>query len=369
MLNIPIESEHQGIIRSNGSFKKTKGRSLTMEDSPIGSTGRPSRRRALAGIGAAILAPGLARAQPRPRDLVIPISSYSFATASARAAEALGCFTRHGLNVKLTVVDVGSTLTSALVSGAVQMILGGPGELVVAQARGQPVVDLTNTYWGMSASLILSKEVADRTGVAASAPVPDRLKAVDGLLVAAPSATSSYTASFKGAAEAYGAKMRLTYMAQPAMVAALESGAVQGYIAGAPLWGAQVARAKAVLWVSGPKGELPPANTPASVTGFNAMRPFAEQNPDVVRQVIDSYRDFSAILDTAPDKVRAAFGKLYPDVDPATMDLLFEAEHRAFRMRDVTVADMQREIDFMRASGVPGLEKLQAASLLYVPPT
>lgn len=328
----------------------------------------PTRRMTIAGLSAALLAPAIARAQMGLRELVIPISSYSFATVSLRSAIELGCFARHGLDARTVVIDTGSTITSALVSGSAQMVLGGPGELVLAQAHGQPVVNLGNTYWGMSASLLLGRQVAERTGVTAAATVGERLKATDGLLIAAPSASSSYTASFKGAAEAAGAKWRMTYMAQPAMVAALQAGAVQGYIAGAPLWGADVARGQAVLWVSGPKGELPTQNTPASVTGFNMMRPFAEQNPALVRQVLASYREFSTILETHPERVRASIGRLYPDADPATMDLLFAAEHGAWLMRDLTVADMQREIDFMRASGIAGLEKLAAASLMYVPP-
>jgi ABC-type nitrate/sulfonate/bicarbonate transport system substrate-binding protein len=333
------------------------------------SSAMPSRRTVLAGLGASLLAPAV-RAETSLRDLSIPISSYSFATAGVRAAQALGCFTRHGLNVKLVNMETGSTLTSALVSGSVQIVLGGPGELIAANARGQPVVLLTNVYWGMSASLVLAKDVADRTGVSASAPARDRLRALDGLLIASPSATSSYTASFRGAAESVGAKMRFTYMSQPSMIAALEAGAVQGYIAGAPLWGAQVARGKAVLWVSGPRGDLPQQNTPASVTGFNAMRPVAEANPDLMRQVLDSYRDFSDILEKDPDQARGAVAKLYSDIDTATINLLFNAEYNAWKMRQVTVADMQQEITFMRAAGtsLPGLDKLDPAAMLYVPP-
>jgi hypothetical protein len=62
--------------------------------------------------------------------------------------------------------------------------------------------------------------------------------------------------------------------------------------------------------------------------------------------------------------------KIYPDVDSATMDLLFEAEHRVWRMRDINAADMQHEIDFIRASGTPiaGLDKIDPASMIYVPP-
>jgi ABC-type nitrate/sulfonate/bicarbonate transport system substrate-binding protein len=350
-----VESKQERGLPMSG--KKHRG----FDAAVIQSGARASRRSVLAGLGATLLAPTV-RAQTALRDLTIPLSSYSFATISTRAAEALGCFARHGLNVKFIVMDSGSNITTALVSGSAQVILGGPGELVAAQARGQKVVLLTNVYWGMSASLILAKDVAERSGVSASAP--------DGLLIASPSATSSYTAAFKGAAEAAGGKMRLTYMSQPAMVAALEAGAIQGYIAGAPIWGASLARGKGVLWVSGPKGELPYDNTPSSVTGFNAMRSFAEANPDVMRQLLDGYRDFSDLLEKDPAQVRAAVGKLYPDVDAATMDVLFAAESPAWKMRQVTEADMKHEVDFMRISGLPlpGMDAIDPKSMLYIPP-
>ena len=199
--------------------------------------------------------------------------------------------------------------------------------------RGQESVALANTYWGLAASLILSKDVADKTGVSPTASVRDRLKALDGLLIAGPSPTSTYTSAFKGGSESVGAKIRFTYMAQPAMIAAIETGAIQGCIAGAPLWGPPVARGKALVWLSGPKGELPPENLPASITGFHALRASADSNPALMKQVIDLYRDFSNILEKTPEQVRAAFGKLYPDVDAATMDVLFAAENSAWKMR------------------------------------
>jgi len=311
----------------------------------------------------------LVGAQPALRELSIPISSTSFATASVRAAELLGCFTRQGLAVKFPVLGTGNTLSAALISGSAPVVLGGSGEQVAAWARGQRILTLTNVYWGLAASIILAKDVADRTGVSRTAPVRDRLKALDGLLIAVPSATSTYTNSFKGAAEAVGAKMRFTYMAQPAMVAALESGAIQGYSAGAPFWGSQVARGRAVVWVSGPKGELPVENTPASITSFHVMASFAEANPGLMKQIVDAYRDFSSILEKSPDQVKAALGKLYPDVDPATLEVLFNAERDAWKYRPVTAANMKHEVDFMRLSGtdIPGLDKIDPAAMYYAP--
>ena len=48
------------------------------------------------------------------------------------------------------------------------------------------------------------------------------------------------------------------------MTAALESGAIQGFIAGAPFWAAPIVKGSGVLWISGPKGELPAEHVPVS---------------------------------------------------------------------------------------------------------
>jgi ABC-type nitrate/sulfonate/bicarbonate transport system substrate-binding protein len=329
----------------------------------------PSRRRVLTGLAATIAAPAV-RAQAQSRELAIPISSTSFATAQIRVADILGCYAKNGLSVRFPMMDTGSNLTAALLSGSAQVILGGSGEQVAAWARGQEILTLVNVYWGLAATVVLAKEVAQRIGISPTAPTRDRLKALDGVLIAAPSPTSNYTNSFKGAAEEAGAKIRYTYMAQPAMVAALESGAIQGYTAGAPLWGGQVARGTAVVWVSGPRGDLPKKHSPASTTALQAMRSVAAKDPDLMRRVIDSYRTFSDLLEKSPGEVRGALGKLYPQVEPATMDVLFEAEHGAWKMRPLTSDDMKQEIAFMVASGasLPNVAKIDPAAMMYTPP-
>jgi ABC-type nitrate/sulfonate/bicarbonate transport system substrate-binding protein len=330
---------------------------------------RPSRRLVLAGAGATVLARA-ARAQTGARDITIPVSSFSFATAGVRAAQLLGVFSNNGLNPKIVNMDSANAATAALIGGSVEVVVSGPGELVAANARGQNVVVVANTYRGFGGSLILSKAAAASTGIDPSAPPAERFKALDGLVIASATPTSGYTASFKGAAEAYGAKIRFTYMAQQPMIAALESGAVKGMIASAPYWDFPVARGTGVLWLSGPKGELPDRNTPGSSDDIQAMRPFAEANPALMRQLIDTLRDFTSLLQTKPDEVKAAVAKLYPDIDPATMDVLFATESRAWIWRPSTPIDMQHEIDFVRFSGIslPGLDRIDAARMLYVPP-
>jgi hypothetical protein len=74
-----------------------------------------------------------------------------------------------------------------------------------------------------------------------------------------------------------------------------------------------------VLRLSGPKGDLPKENTPASITASQTLRFFAEADNDVVKRSTDA--------DTA--EVRPALETISKDVDQATMDVLFAAEKGA----------------------------------------
>ena len=122
--------------------------------------------------------------------------------------------------------------------------MAGPAELIIANGRGQKVIMVANAYSGLGGTLVLAKTAADKAGVASDAPVAARFKALDALVIAAPSPTATYKISFDGAAKAAGAAIRFTYMAMTAMPAALESGAIQGYIASAPVWGIPVLKGR-----------------------------------------------------------------------------------------------------------------------------
>lgn len=325
----------------------------------------------LASLGAALVGTaGRANAQPARRDITIPVSSFSFASVVVRAAKELGLFEQNGLNARIVAMDSANVATSALIAGSAEVVVSGPGELIAAQARGQPVVLVVDVYRGFGASLVLAKAAAARSGVEASAPVAQRLKALDGLVIASPSATSSFTVAFKGAAEAVGAKLRFVYMAQPAMAAALENGAIQGMVASAPFWGFPVSRGGGVLWLSGPRGELPAQFMPVSTTSIQAMQPFAAANPRLMQQLIATVRGFGTIVAERPAVAKAAVAKLYPDVDAATMEVLFAAESERWNTRPMTPDDIRHEIEFIRSGGgsMPGLDRIDPAQALYTPP-
>jgi ABC-type nitrate/sulfonate/bicarbonate transport system substrate-binding protein len=323
-------------------------------------------RRAALAFGAAMLGLCAAPASAQPQ-LTIGLSSASTVAAAPRVAKELGLFDKQGLNVRFVVLENTSAATTALISKSIDLGLIGPGDLVAAQVRGQKVVLVATAYAGLGGSLVLAKPVADKLGVAATAPIKDRLKALDGVLIGTASATSPYTVAVRGAMKGVDVTPRFTYISVPGMTAALESGAIQGFIASASFWVPPVLRGSAVLWINGPKGELPQENLPRLSLGVAAMRDYAQANPGVIQKVAAVFAELSKAIDERPADVKAAAVKLYPEVDARTLDLMLTSELPAWRSRPMTPNDFVHEIEFVKSTGVqlPGIEKLDPAALLF----
>jgi ABC-type nitrate/sulfonate/bicarbonate transport system substrate-binding protein len=301
------------------------------------------------------------------RPVTVATSSSSIPAGAARIAKELGLYEKQGLQARVTPMDSGSVATAALLSGAVEFVTSGPSDVVTAHGVGQSVVALVSGYRGFAATLVLSKAAADKVRVAPNAPVAARLKALDGLTIASPSASSTFSVGPKSATEGVGAKMNFTYMAQPAMVAALRRGIIDGFIASAPYYLQPVSDGTGVVWISGAKGEWPRLSSPLNSVVLMAKRDFAEANRDLVTRMSAVFADLWKAMDERPGDVKAAMARLWPDVDAKTLDLLFASESSGFKAGPVSVDDMAHEIAFMKLGGVnlPQMDRLNPAAMVF----
>jgi ABC-type nitrate/sulfonate/bicarbonate transport system substrate-binding protein len=315
---------------------------------------------------ALLVAAGPAHGQAA-RKISIGLSSASLVAAAPRIAKEMGLFEKHGLDVKFIIMESANAATAALISKSIDVALAGPGEVIAAQIRGQRVVLIASVYSGLGASLILSKPVADSTGVSPTAPVIDRLKALDGIVIGTSNATSPYTVAFRGATKAAGSSPRFTYVSVPAMAASLETGAIHGFIASAPFWATPVLKGSGVIWISGPKGELPPENMPKSSIGLAVLRDVAAADPALIKKITAVVSDLNEALDERPAEVKAAAARLFPELDGQAFELLFASESPAWRSRPITVKDIAHEIGFVKSTGasLPGIDAIDPASLLF----
>jgi ABC-type nitrate/sulfonate/bicarbonate transport system substrate-binding protein len=309
---------------------------------------------------------GTALAQT-PTEVSIGLASRSFVSSGPRIADEMGLFARHGIKPKFSVIDGANGTLTALISKSIDVAMSGTPDAIAAQSRGQKVVVIANTCAGLSGTLVLSKAVVDRLPAAPSSPPSERLRALDGLTIASTSPTSSFTVSYNGAAKAAGANVRFTYMALPAMVAALASGAIQGYIGTAPFWVQSMQKDGAVIWLSGPKGELPAEFTPASCANLQVTREYADAHPDTVRAIAAAEADYADAVEHDPAGLRAAISRLYPDLDAKTVELMLSVEAGAWKTRKLTEADMAHEIAYVKMGGanLPGIDHVKPGDLLF----
>ncbi|TCM47193.1 ABC-type nitrate/sulfonate/bicarbonate transport system substrate-binding protein [Rhizobium sp. PP-F2F-G48] len=304
------------------------------------------------------------------KKISIGLSSSSIAVAGPKLAKELGLFEKHGLEVTITSMETSTTATAGLISGSLNYVAGGPTDVIYANARGQNLVALCALYRGFSGVTVLSKATVEKLGVSPTAPVVDRAKALNGLLLASPSATSNFTMGPKLLTEAYGTKIRFTYMGQDAMSAALQSGAIQGYTASAPFYTQNVMKGDAVVWLNGPNGDYSTgaAALPANGSALFSTRTFVEANRDTSKRTCAVFDDLAKAFKERPDDVRSAMRRVFSNVDPATIDTVFKTDSPAFATKPLTKEDMAHEIAYIKASGVDlDASKIDPASLVIEP--
>jgi ABC-type nitrate/sulfonate/bicarbonate transport system substrate-binding protein len=307
-------------------------------------------------------------AETAPEELKVAVSSTSFVLGGAKIGQQAGLFARNGLQFGIVVMESGNAAMSALIGGSVPFAVTGPPEVLAARVRGQDMVIVANLYAGFAGSLVLATEVAKRTGIATTAPVQERLHALDGLIIAVPSATSVLLAPIKEGAARTGATARFTYMAQPAMPAALESGAIQGFVASFPFAGAPVLRGTGVIWINGSGGELPADLEPSSSSVLQATTAYVAANQPTVRKLRQSFVDIANFIQKDPDAAKKALAASYPQLSAQEIDLAFAQQWRNWTKPFLTAADMQQELKLLIASThAPGLDHLDPTAALFEP--
>jgi ABC-type nitrate/sulfonate/bicarbonate transport system substrate-binding protein len=316
-------------------------------------------------VAAALLGTTNAQAQTKVDDVAIAVSSTSFVLGGVRIAENAGIFEKNGLHPRIIVMDSGNSAMSALIGGSVQFVVAGPSEALAARARGQNIVIVANLYRGLAGSVVLSKKAAGEAKVKSDASMAEKLKALDGLTIAVPSATSALLAPVRVAAEAAGAKIHFTYMSQPAMVSALESNAIQGMIASYPFAGTPVLRGTGILWINGPRGELPEDALPTSSSALETTTDYAKSNAEMIRRLRQVLEATGAFIAKSPDEAKAALAKGYPTLSPKDIDLAFSEQKANWAQPVFSTADIKHEIVLLQGSAtVPGLATLDPASML-----
>jgi ABC-type nitrate/sulfonate/bicarbonate transport system substrate-binding protein len=322
-------------------------------------------RCALVAMLAMVLGTGVGEAQPL-EDVTIGLGSRSLAGGSVRIADEIGLFEKHGLNPTFVFTDSPTVSITGLLSGSYKFAVTGFPDFLAARAQGQDVVVVAPTYEGLGINIVLDKDVAAGLGVARDAPVEERLKAMDGLLIAATGPSSTTRISLDAAAKAAGSNVRFTFMTYQAMISALETGAIQGFVAAAPFWAQPVIGGTAVDWIS-VKDEFQPEFVPTMSSALGTTADVIADDPELVERIAAVIADIGVAVDERPAEVEAAMAKLYEGLDAQTIEVLFRTEAPSWRTEPLTEEQVVREIDYLKAYELAprGIDSVEPKSIIY----
>ena len=308
-----------------------------------------TRRRALvSGVGAAVLAlvvgacsssgpssgsssGSSSGATSKPASLTnvtLIIPSLSANQALGFIALKAGIFKQNGLNVKTVNAGTGALAVEALTGGSGQFVVTGSADLFSAAKSGQHLYILAKASSGLSTQIVLTSAGVKQTGLTASAPLAQRIKALNGLTIASPSAASSWTAQAAKAAATQGATIKFTYVQENSMAAAMQAGKIDGLVA-APPWSTEALYAKTgTLWLSGPAGTFPGGYAVSSYGDplVATTKAYGDAHPQVAEDFTKSIVQAAALLKSQPAQAAAYVKQVaYPTMSQAEFQQVWAA--------------------------------------------
>jgi ABC-type nitrate/sulfonate/bicarbonate transport system substrate-binding protein len=304
---------------------------------------------------------------PEETTLAVPALSLTF--SSTFLAEELGLWEKEGLRVKIsTVAGVGAA--NAVLAGSVDFAPVSSPTLVRADARGQKLFAIAQLMDRMPLEAVLRKDVADKAGIVPGLSIEKRAQALRGKRMAVDSVNTINHLLLKYLARKGGLDpekdLTVTPMQPPNMIAALKSGAIEGFLMSMP-WPVMATRdGTAVTLMSVARGDLAELS-PFSFIVVVTRAGFCDTRPSVCKKLVGGYKRALLLMQDRLAEAVAALRKKFDKTDPAVLAEAFELVRAASsRTGLVPEPGLKRAFEFQVDAGVMKAdEKVPPLTELY----
>jgi len=324
-------------------------------------------------IAALVLASGswppIAVRGQMPDEATLAVPAVGLTFSSTVLAEDLGLWTKEGLHVR-TVITPGVGSSNAVLAGSADFGIGSAASLMRANARGQRLVAIVQLMDRLTGEIVLRKDLADRAGITSAMPIEQRAQALRGRRVAVDGINAMPHLMLKHVASKGGLDperdLTVTPMQPPSMIAALKSGAIDGFSSGMPWTVTAVRDGTAAMLVSAPRGDLADLY-PFSFLVVVTRQGFCEEKPIACRKMAGGYKRAFAMIQDQPAAALAALRNRFNAVDRAVVADSFEQIRAATsRTGVIQEAGLRRGLAFQVEMGVMRAdEKVPPLSELY----
>ena len=143
------------------------------------------------------------------------------------------------------------------------------------------------------------------------------------------------------------------------------SGVVDGGLLVPPFSLAAHANGSGVIWINGPRNELPADVSPTSSVCAQTTSDYAKANPAIIAGMRQAAKDLGVFLRERPEEALTHLMHAYPSLDEASAKDLLAENAANWSNATLTVDDIKREIALLvRAGGLPGVERVDAGAVL-----
>ncbi|MCC6473044.1 MAG: ABC transporter substrate-binding protein [Burkholderiales bacterium] len=295
---------------------------------------RPDLGRILRAVGS-VLAAGLllasagARAQLEETSVALPLVSLTFSTHYI--AEDLGLLEKAGLRVKSSFIG-GIGAANAVLAGSVDFSNSSGPTVVRANARGQKLLAIGITIDRPMLEVVLHKDIAAKLGITEAMPIAKKAAALKGLRLGIDrpnTIPNGYMRYFLTRGKLSPDRdVTLAPMEPPALIAALKSGAVAGFVMSQPWTLIPVQSGMAVRLVSSPLGDFPEL-VPFAYNVVITRADFCDSKPTVCRKLLSAYQQALNVIHERPQQALAVLRKRFANLDGAVVGEAFEQARKA----------------------------------------
>jgi NitT/TauT family transport system substrate-binding protein len=272
----------------------------------------------MAWLSFVIVAAAPVRAEPGPlQDVTMAMPSISLAYAMAYIADETGLWEKHGLRVKMVVIN-GVGATNATIAGSVDFSHGSGASLTRAVARGQKLIAIVGVVNRASIDVVLRKTVADAAHFDAKAALQQRAQVLRGHTIAIAGVNTIDQVYLNLIAKRGGYDpdlIPLAVMAADNALAAFASGQIDGVAISPPTPQKLVFDGVATTIASGFDGD-PPDMMPLATTIVMTRPQTCEQRRMVCEGMGQAMKEAALVLRDHLDEAQAILAKRLPTIDP-----------------------------------------------------
>jgi len=302
------------------------------------------------GVLAALASVGSAQ-QLKPLRVTIPVIGMNFLPLFVAADK--GLFAKEGYEMEIISTAGDGPDVDALIAGSVQFTISTPNRLLTSYEQGKPLLAIMNIANRMAIDCVINKATAARVGITSDSPLDQKLKALKGLK-AAGTRPGAFTylvlvdyAKRAGLVPQQDVQL-LGVGGTPAMIPAIENGAIDVACNTSPGTDLMVERGKAIMFTYNSIGADPAYDD--FLFELLYVRPdYAKENPDTVRAVCRALIAAIADIRDTPARdqlpiLRARFTGVSDDMLVRVLDNLKPMFRRDGK---VTPEALQKAIKFM----------------------